>query len=199
MGPNDMKRWTLAVISLALVLAAGWLVFANRSVLRETVVSATRPTLPTAQPYDAPKPAVQPPTKVEVPAGGAVAGSPERAQPKASTSGVATKTGPAATPIATPTETKPATPTVPATMPAEMNLAVPFMSQAPRGNWGLPYQEACEEASVIMGAAYFNGETAITADVADQRILDLVAWEKQTFGFYEDTTAAEVARMARKG
>src|SRR3989344_7954888 len=27
---------------------------------------------------------------------------------------------------------------------AEVNLAVPFTSQAPTGNWDLPYQEACE-------------------------------------------------------
>ncbi|MCR4279964.1 MAG: hypothetical protein NUV82_00890, partial [Candidatus Komeilibacteria bacterium] len=35
-------------------------------------------------------------------------------------------------------------------LPAEYNLDVPFMSQAPHANWDLPYQEACEEASLIM-------------------------------------------------
>jgi hypothetical protein len=188
-----MKRWTLVVISLALVLAAGWLVYANRSALRQTVTSATRPKLPTAQPY---VPLVVQQPVLEVPAGGAVAGSPERAQPKASTSGMTTETGPAATTtVPTPPTAEPA---IPATTSKEVNLAVPFITQAPRGNWGLPYQEACEEASVIMGAAYFNGETSISPDVADRRILDTVAWEKQTFGFYEDTTAAETARMARE-
>jgi hypothetical protein len=191
-----MKRWTLVVIALALVLAAGWLVFANRSALRQTVASVTKPALPTAQPY-APS-AITKPASVEVPAGGAALGSPERAQPEASTSGVNAATGPAATPTTAPSQTKPTTTTASTAIPQELNLAVPFITQAPRGDWGLPYQEACEEASVIMGAAYFNGETSITPDDADKRILDTVAWEKQTFGFYEDTTAEETARMARE-
>src|SRR3989344_4828168 len=37
---------------------------------------------------------------------------------------------------------------------AEVNLKVPFTSQAPTGNWDLPYQEACEEASALMAIRY---------------------------------------------
>jgi len=78
----------------------------------------------------------------------------------------------------------------------DINLGVPFQPQAPHANWDLPYQEACEEASLAMADAYFNN-LPLSADQMDERILSLVAWEKKTFGYYEDTHAEEIARMAR--
>jgi len=80
-------------------------------------------------------------------------------------------------------------------VPSSYNLAVPFQSQAPRANWELPYQEACEEASLIMASAFFRG-LGLTADQMDAEIKKLVDWQVRTFGYYEDTTANEVARMA---
>ncbi len=76
-------------------------------------------------------------------------------------------------------------------------LPVPFMVQAPYGNWGLPYQEACEEASMIMATEYFKGNKSLrlSAADADKAILQLVEWQKQERGFYEDTTANEVASI----
>jgi hypothetical protein len=80
----------------------------------------------------------------------------------------------------------------------EVNLAVPFTSQAPYANWELPYQEACEEASLIMLDAFMKGETSLARDEADRRILALVEWQKTRFGYYEDTTAEETAAIARE-
>ncbi|MBI2050787.1 MAG: C39 family peptidase [Parcubacteria group bacterium] len=77
-------------------------------------------------------------------------------------------------------------------IPVEYNLAVPFQSQAPHADWSLPYQEACEEASLIMADRFFFGES-LSAEQMDEAIRELVAWEQNTFGYYEDTTAAEVA------
>lgn len=34
--------------------------------------------------------------------------------------------------------------------PIEVNLDIPFTSQAPNQSWALPYKEFCEEASVLM-------------------------------------------------
>lgn len=79
-----------------------------------------------------------------------------------------------------------------------VNLAVPFTPQAPQGNWGEPYQEACEEASVYMVSQFYEGtpEGLINADQADADILQIVAFEKELFGYYEDTTAEQVATFA---
>lgn len=82
-------------------------------------------------------------------------------------------------------------------IPASYNLAVPFQSQAPHGNWDQPYQDACEEASLIMANAFFAAR-ALSADQMDAEIKNLVAWQMDTFGYYEDTTADEVARTARE-
>ena len=82
--------------------------------------------------------------------------------------------------------------------PASLNLAVPFTSQAPHGNWDEPYQEACEEASVYMVHAYFEGvpEGRIPADTADLDLLKIVAFEEELFGYYEDTTAEKTGVFA---
>ena len=82
-------------------------------------------------------------------------------------------------------------------IPVQMNLAVPFTSQAPHSNWSLPYQEACEEASAYMVAEYFNGtpEGQIDADEADAAILEVVAFQEDFWGYYLDTTAAETSQF----
>lgn len=84
------------------------------------------------------------------------------------------------------------------TLPAEANLDVPFTTQAPFANWDFPYQEACEEASALMVNAYYKGKTGVIPQAdADKEILDIVAYEKKTLGFYEDTTAAETAQFIK--
>ena len=82
-------------------------------------------------------------------------------------------------------------------LPAEFNLAVPFTSQAPYADWNLPYKEACEEASVAMVDAFYTGRTFNQAS-ATTEILSVVEWENTTFGYYEDTTAEETARILRE-
>ncbi|MFA5030314.1 MAG: C39 family peptidase [Patescibacteria group bacterium] len=89
-----------------------------------------------------------------------------------------------------------ATNTAPATIPAEFLLDVPFTSQAPKANWDQPYQDACEEASALTVDFYYKDKT-FTPDVADQEILKFVEFEKTYLGFYESTTAAEIARVIR--
>lgn len=84
----------------------------------------------------------------------------------------------------------------PLVLPDEINLEVPFTSQAPHANWDLPYQEACEEASAIT-VHYFYQNLSFTPDVADREILDLVAWQEDNLGFYEDTTAEQTAQFMR--
>lgn len=93
---------------------------------------------------------------------------------------------------------KPQTEPVPeAGIPATYNLAVPFQSQAPLGNWDQPYQDACEEASLIMANAFFARQD-LSASQMDASIKQLVDWEVKTFGYYEDTSAAEVVRTAKE-
>jgi hypothetical protein len=89
------------------------------------------------------------------------------------------------TPVATPTPV------------LEMNLAVPFSAQAPHGNWELPYQETCEEASAMLVDAFWSGRT-FTPEQADAELLSLVRWQQGNLGFYFHTTSEQTALILRQ-
>lgn len=91
--------------------------------------------------------------------------------------------------------TKESTPASTNSLPAEVNLAIPFTPQAPHANWSLPYKEFCEEASVFMAMQYIRGQAIPNADVADQELLKIGAFEEEYFGYLEDTTAKETATV----
>jgi len=83
------------------------------------------------------------------------------------------------------------------TLPSEFLLDVPFTTQAPFSDWGEPYQEACEEASVITVHYYYEGKT-FTQTLADQEILAFVDFENKMRGDYKDTTAQETADLIKQ-
>jgi hypothetical protein len=80
-------------------------------------------------------------------------------------------------------------------LPRSVRIDVPFLVQAPTGNWGLPYQEACEEASLLTVSHFLEG-TPVTPELADREILDLVSWENETFNYSADITLEELKRVA---
>ena len=83
-------------------------------------------------------------------------------------------------------------------LPAEVNLAVPFVVQAPYGNWEDPYGEFCEEASVLMAISYIRGEKITSPADADAKMLAIKAFEDKRFGYYKDTNAAETAAIIKE-
>lgn len=82
-------------------------------------------------------------------------------------------------------------------IPASAEIAVPFLSQAPFGDWGEPWQDACEETSVMMAVAWARG-FQLNPDSAADEISNEVAFEKKTLGYYRDTNAADTARIFRE-
>ncbi len=141
-----------------------------RGVIRDIWYDVTRPSVPEAVPY---KPSVPAPTKPTT-----------------------TKSAPAPTPIPTPTPTPTPAPTQ--TTKLSVNLAVPFLLQAPNQNWVQPYEDACEEASLVMVDAYYDGRTKTFA--ADEGLVALdavIAFEDETYGYNKDTTSADVANTAK--
>jgi hypothetical protein len=78
-----------------------------------------------------------------------------------------------------------------------VNLAIPFQSQAPNGDWGHPYQEACEEASIILSINYLRGATSLTKDQMNEKILDLVDWQMQNWGGHYDLTAEKTVELIK--
>lgn len=82
-------------------------------------------------------------------------------------------------------------------LPVSVNLAVPFTSQAPFSNWDPVHEETCEEASLAMADAFFDGRS-FTPQSAEDELLALVEWQKQRFGYFESTTAEETAVIFRE-
>lgn len=78
---------------------------------------------------------------------------------------------------------------------ASLTLDVPFTSQAPTGDWSMPYQEACEEAALAMVVAFWNDEE-LSAEESDAQILAILEWEEAN-GYGVDVGAEELAEMAR--
>lgn len=82
------------------------------------------------------------------------------------------------------------------TLPDQLNIAVPFYSQAPTGNWDYPWQDACEEASVALVANVYL-EKNWTRDEFNQQLLALVDWQGKNGMDYHDTTIAETATFMK--
>jgi hypothetical protein len=83
-------------------------------------------------------------------------------------------------------------------IPDEVNLQIPFTSQAPHQNWSLPYQQFCEEASTLMAASYIHNQPISDANDADAKLLAIKDFEMKRFGYYEDTNAEETATILRE-
>lgn len=75
-----------------------------------------------------------------------------------------------------------------------VKLDVPYISQAPDGNWISPWDKACEEASAIM-IDYFYTQAAFTRDITQTNILKIVDWENKNLEKNADTDAIETIKF----
>ncbi|MBI2639733.1 MAG: C39 family peptidase [Candidatus Sungbacteria bacterium] len=81
-----------------------------------------------------------------------------------------------------------------AVLPEKLLLDVPFSSQAPYGNWDQPWQDACEETSVLMAVAWARG-FELTPAFAAEEILKQVQFEERVFGYHRDTNLEDTGRL----
>ncbi|MBI4054131.1 MAG: C39 family peptidase [Candidatus Doudnabacteria bacterium] len=89
-------------------------------------------------------------------------------------------------------------PVEPKILPMRVLHEVPFTSQAPFANWhDSRYQNACEEAAVLMAARWVAGRS-LSADSANEEIADLVVFENSRYGFSVDSSAEDTARLFRE-
>lgn len=79
-------------------------------------------------------------------------------------------------------------------LPPTFQLAVPFTSQAPEQNWDQPWQDACEEAAILMLDAYHKGYKLSPLFARDE-ILKMIAWQdEQELGY--SIAMTDLARLA---
>jgi hypothetical protein len=83
----------------------------------------------------------------------------------------------------------------PGVRPSSVRIDMPFASQAPTGSWDPPYDEACEEASLIIVQHYLEG-TALDAGIMNKDILRMVDYETSK-GLPIDIDMFQLADVAR--
>ncbi|MBI5732097.1 MAG: C39 family peptidase [Candidatus Magasanikbacteria bacterium] len=83
-------------------------------------------------------------------------------------------------------------------LPREINLAVPFVSQAPLKNWDAEHEETCEEAAVLMLGGFYQGIKKFTRQEMEDKLQEIIVWEKEKFGYFEDTTAEQTVQILRE-
>lgn len=80
-------------------------------------------------------------------------------------------------------------------LPQKVTLEVPFTSQAPFANWDPPFDEACEEASLIMVDYYLAGKN-LDQTIATDIITAMATWEANN-GYKIDITLQELQKVAQ--
>lgn len=77
---------------------------------------------------------------------------------------------------------------------------VPFLVQAPFGEWKDPrQQDACEEAASLIAVSWATGITKISKTETKEKILDIVKYQTENFDEYRDTSAADTLKYIIKG
>jgi uncharacterized protein YvpB len=84
-----------------------------------------------------------------------------------------------------------------ATVPSSSVLSVPYVSQVPDGAWVAPWDEACEEASIVMVENYYSKREDKTAEQQKAHLQPMIDWENKEFKTYEDTDAEQTLALIR--
>lgn len=83
------------------------------------------------------------------------------------------------------------------TFAVSKTLTIPHTSQAPYGYWGQPWQDTCEEASIVMVEAFYNNKK-LNKKTARAKMLDLLKKKNKTFGWGLDENADKVVKIINK-
>jgi len=74
-------------------------------------------------------------------------------------------------------------------------LDIPFASQAPLGDWNQPYQDACEEASIVM-IKYYKNRLSLSKESMKLEITQAVDWQVKNWGGHRDLDAKDTLKFA---
>ena len=81
----------------------------------------------------------------------------------------------------------------------EIKLTVPFVLQAPFANWSDPvFQNACEEAAIVMVENWLRGIVKISQEEAQEQIREIVKFENENFGYNADTDVFRIREIFEK-
>ncbi len=67
----------------------------------------------------------------------------------------------------------------------EINLNIPFTSQAPTANWEQPYQDACEEATLLMVDYYYTKKEFPSPEEVEIILQEMIQWQEENWEGHE--------------
>lgn len=78
-------------------------------------------------------------------------------------------------------------------------LEMPFIVQAPNGEWdNTLFENACEEASLLMVASLFQGRKTVSTAEAKKELLAMAEYQEEKLGHSIDTSVADTAKLFRE-
>lgn len=87
------------------------------------------------------------------------------------------------------------TPTVTPTPPVQVQLAVPYVNEAPDGNWSGPWKNGCEEAAVVMVEAFYQNKSSVSIAEAKQMMQQLFDEQDREWGSNANSDAARTVQF----
>jgi len=82
-------------------------------------------------------------------------------------------------------------------LPNTHQIIAPFVQQAPEKNWDEPWQDACEEASLLTVDFYYKNIKSITTETNLDSILKMIEFEN-TQSFTSDMNVEQMAIVGQK-
>lgn len=74
-------------------------------------------------------------------------------------------------------------------------LPVPYINEAPSGNWTGPWKNACEEASITMVEFYYRGRKSVTIREAEEFMSMLFAKQDKLYGSNVNADAEQLVYL----
>lgn len=79
--------------------------------------------------------------------------------------------------------------------PIKVLLEVPYVNEAPDGNFTGPWKNGCEEASITMVEKYYSGEKSVSIEEAKSSMQTLFDLEDKLYGSNASTDAMQTAKI----
>jgi len=83
----------------------------------------------------------------------------------------------------------------PAPPPNFVQLAVPYINEAPEGIWEGPWKNACEEASITMIEKYYQGKNEVSIKEAKEFMIMLFEKQNEIWNSNTDADAQRATRL----
>jgi len=78
---------------------------------------------------------------------------------------------------------------------APVVLSVPFTPQAPEGNWGEPWDNACEETSMVMVESYYRGNWNLGVEKSKKEIQNVLDQKNTLLGVSKDESSEAIVHL----